>query len=478
MTQVLIIVFDGLQPSQITTDLMPNLASFASDGVFFNRHHPVFPTVTRINAATLVTGRLPGSHGLAANTLVARDYDPTQVIQAMQPTLDQMTRLNVPVLYTPTLAEILSRYGKEYTAIGVGTSGNAYVHNPTADVAGGSTIHPDFTLPASVEDNLISRFGPWPEEARPNTPRFAHGIRILTEYILSEQNPTVALIWSSEPDKSQHASGVGSELANNALKEADRKFGCLMQWLDDTGKGQFMDVIVLSDHGYSTIIDRIDLDAVLGKAGFTPEEVLVATNGGCGLFYVKESDAGLTDRLAQYLMKQPWCGSVLASDSVGQIEGTFPSTLVGMDGPRGPELAMSFRWNSEPNNAGYRGFAYSTSASSGLGQHGSMSRYELRNTGIARGPHFKKDIISELPSGNIDIAPTILRVLGLRNVESMDGRVLEEALIDGEKTLKSKTETYSSERVLKSGVYRQYITLSTVGGTVYIDEGNSEFELT
>jgi predicted AlkP superfamily pyrophosphatase or phosphodiesterase len=471
----MIVVFDGLQPSQVKPELMPNLAKFASEGVFFNRHHPVFPTVTRVSAATLVTGRAPGGHGLAGNTLVARDFDGDRVLQAMQPNLAEMARADVPILFAPTLAEILSRYGKEYIALGVGTSGNAYVHNPTADTVGGATIHPEFTLPSSLNDQLISRFGEWPDEARPNTPRFAQGIRIMTEYILPERNPAVALIWSSEPDKSQHAAGVGSELANVAMGEADAKFGELLKWLDDNGNADGTDVIVLSDHGYVTITDRIDLDAELPAAGFDPDDVLIATNGGSALFYVNNSDREITDRLTQWLMAQPWCGALTASDAVGQIEGTLPNSLIGIEGARGPELAMSFRWDSRVNENGFPGFAYSTSGSAGLGQHGSMSKHELRNTGVARGPSFKSGITVDSPSGNIDIAPTILRILGHDGGESMEGRVLEEALADGSDSVETMSETHTAERKLEAGVFRQHITVSKVGDTVYVDEGNSEF---
>jgi arylsulfatase A-like enzyme len=475
LTQVMIVVFDGLQQSQVTPELMPNLARFASEGVIFNKHHPVFPTVTRVNAATLVTGRISGSHGLAANTFVARDFDDDRVIQAMMPHLDEMAGAGVPILHTPTLADILSQNGGEYTAIGVGTSGNAYVHNPTADTAGGATIHPEFTLPTSLNDRLFARFGSWPDEARPNTPRFAHAYRIMTEHVLPERQPAVALIWSSEPDKSQHSSGVGSDLANVALGEADAKFGELLRWLDANGDSEGTDVIVLSDHGYSTITDRIDLDAELPAAGFGPDDVLIAGNGGCALFYVTESDSAKTDRLAQWLMAQPWCGALLASDSAGQIEGTLPISLIGMQGPRGPELAMSFRWDSRANENGFPGFAYSTSSSAGLGQHGSMSKHELRNTGIVGGPSFKSGVTIDTPSGNIDIAPTILRILGHDGGESMDGRVLEEALVAGSGDIEASTETHSAERTLTTGVFRQHVTLSKVGDTVYVDEGNSEF---
>ena len=90
MTPVLIIGIDGLQPSQVTPDLMPNLSALAARGVSFANHHSVFPTVTRVNSASMVTGRQPGGHGLAANTLLVREYDPHRVIQALRPDLDRV----------------------------------------------------------------------------------------------------------------------------------------------------------------------------------------------------------------------------------------------------------------------------------------------------------------------------------------------------------------------------------------------------
>ena len=133
MARVLIVAFDGLQPSQVRADLAPNLSTFAAGGVTFARNHPVFPTVTRINVASLVTGRHPGSHGLAGNTFVIRDYDPNNTLQAMEPQLVQVAEQTGHVLLAPTLADILHDHGEEYVAVGVGTSGNAYVQNPRAE---------------------------------------------------------------------------------------------------------------------------------------------------------------------------------------------------------------------------------------------------------------------------------------------------------------------------------------------------------
>ena len=235
MPHILIAAFDGLQPAQVRHDLAPNLARFAGEGVFFSAHHPVFPSVTRVNAASIVTGVGPGAHGLPANTMVARDYDPNLVFSALEPTLAAVAAKTGNALFVPTLADILASHGMEYVAIGVGTSGNAYVHNPRADESGGATIHPDFTLPYSLNDELLSRFGPWPDEVMPNTGRYDRAIRILTEYVLSERQPAVSLIWSSEPDKAQHAHGVGSPMSDRAVREADDRFGGILRWLDANG---------------------------------------------------------------------------------------------------------------------------------------------------------------------------------------------------------------------------------------------------
>ena len=140
---------------------------------------------------------------------------------------------------------------------------------------------------------------------------------------------------------------------------------------------------------------------------------------------------------------------------------------------------MSFRWTSAPNSAGYPGHVYSTGGAPGRGQHGSMSRSELRNALFAWGPSFKQGVKLDTPSGNIDLAPTILRILGISGPDAigMDGRVLEEALANGPDPAEVdwSTELHNTERRLSEKVYRQQIKISRVGNTTYVDEGNSTF---
>ena len=178
MTNVAIVVFDGLQPAQVTPELMPNLYRFAAEGVTGDNHHAVFPTVTRANVASIVTGHHPGAHGLTGNMLVIPEFDPHRAINALEPTLTEVAASH-PVLLQPTIGDILYRHGQEYVAVGTGTSGNAYLQNPNAETGGGATIHPDFCLPRALHGALMERFGPWPDRREPSAVKMARAVDIV-----------------------------------------------------------------------------------------------------------------------------------------------------------------------------------------------------------------------------------------------------------------------------------------------------------
>ena len=473
--RVLIVVFDGLQPAQITPELMPNLSKFANGGVTFANHHPVFPTVTRVNASSLVTGCMPGRHGLAGNTFLCRDFDPYRVIPALEHTLQEVVDSTGHALLVPTLADMMGKHGMEYFAVGTGTSGNAYVHNPNAATAGGATIHPDFTLPRPLHAELAQRFGERPAQDLPNTARLVHARRILTEFVLPERDPAVALLWSSEPDKTQHEDGVGLGRTPQALAEADAEFGELLAWLETNGRADTTDVFVASDHGYSTISEVVRVEQLLRDAGFAtidqPGGVAVAANGGSALMYVSDGDPKTAERLTAWLVAQPWCGPLFASERVGQPAGTLSLELLGCEGPRSPDLLMSFPWQSIDNPAGYAGHAPATGGAIGQGQHGSLSQHELRNTGLAKGPSFRRETIIETPTGNIDFAPTILHLLGLdTEASAMDGRILSEALENGPPGPTPDQQFYRAERP----GFCQELQISAMASTRYVDWGNRQ----
>ena len=113
-----------------------------------------------------------------------------------------------------------------------------------------------------------------------------------------------------------------------------------------------------------------------------------------------------------------------------------------------------------------------------------MSRHELRNVMFARGPSFKSGIRVETPTGNIDLAPTVLHLSGGNGAPGavgMNGRVLYEALKDSDNLEGGEnpgepdwnTELHNAERRAGDLVYRQQIQLCRVGDTTYLEQGSS-----
>ena len=430
--RVLIAAFDGLQPSQVDPGRTPTIHRLARDGVTFVRHHAVFPTVTRVNAASMVTGRHPGGHGLLGNTLVIAERDPYRAMPALEPELRAVAAAG-RVLLAPTLGEMLSPHALTFGTVVGGTSGNAYVQHPQAAQVGGAILHPEFALPADHYAPMLARVGAWPPKSSPEIGRIRHAGDVLLHYLLPEVNPDVALVWFPEPDTSQHAAGVSSPPALEALTAADAQLGRILAEL--ARRGVEPDVLVVSDHGYSTVARRIRLEDVVREAGFPPGDapggVTVAANGGAALFYVRDSAPDVLARLTRWLVAQPWSGALVAGRPEGVALGLLSGDLVGVAGPRAPDVALSFRWDSAATVNGFAGSADSAEGAPGLGTHGSGSPHELRCALFASGPSFRQGMVSELPSGNIDIAPTVLRLLGVTTDAPLDGRPLIEAFRSG-----------------------------------------------
>jgi arylsulfatase A-like enzyme len=99
--------------------------------------------------------------------------------------------------------------------------------------------------------------------------------------------------------------------------------------------------------------------------------------------------------------------------------------------------------------------------------HGTSSPYDIHNTLIAAGPDFRERAMSDVPTSNVDIAPTLLRLLGLPSAPTMTGRVIEEGLRNGRP---APAVTRSTETVkTPDGSYVLAARISTVSGYRYLD---------
>ena len=108
-----------------------------------------------------------------------------------------------------------------------------------------------------------------------------------------------------------------------------------------------------------------------------------------------------------------------------------------------------------------------------------MSRQEVRNVLIARGPAFRSGITLRSPTGNVDLAPTVLEMMGVVPPPLMQGRPLREALVatTDPSDVDWETQTHEAQRRVEGGTYRQRIVVSSAGETAYVDEGSAELRL-
>jgi len=295
--------------------------------------------------------------------------------------------------------------------------------------------------------------------------------------------PPYTLLWLAEPDASQHAAGPGSAQALAAIKSSDANLGRVLAELDRRGLRATTDVLVVSDHGFSTIGRKVDVAAALAAAGFDarrklpgglqPGGVLVVANGGSTLLYVGGHDPAVCRRLGEFLQRQDWTGVIFSREPQ---EGAFPLATAHIDAPGAPDLVVSLRWTADKSATGVPGLQVSdlTPGTAKAGNHASLSRYDMHNTLVAAGPDFRPGVADPLPSANTDLAPTILWLLGFKSEAArMDGRVLAEALtVDGPPLKSCELQRLTAQRDTGAGVWRQYLQVSEVNGVRYLDEGN------
>jgi phosphonoacetate hydrolase len=454
-------VWDGMRPDLVGPELTPNLTALAAQGTIFDNSHAIIPTVTRCNAATMATGAVPAVHGLPANALFAPKADAALISIGEEDTV-QRIQAAYGVFAAPTIADLVHEAGGRTAIVSSGTRGCAQMLHPRRRERGDLILHP--TLSDAAELGMAAaRLGPLPEAAVPDHGRNHWLTRAAAEIVLTEQRPDVLIFWHDDPDKSQHLYGFGHPRALDAIRDADRHLGMLLDALDASGLREETLVAVASDHGYVHVRGRIDLAAALADAE-DGARVRVAPNGGAAQVYMDGDDRAVA-RVARQLQGVPGVGVVFSGRAGRPVaEGTFPFSAIGMGGPLAPELVVTTAWTDDLNAHDHAGvapeFGWKTEAT-----HGGASRWEVRNTLILAGPGIKRGSRSALPAGSIELAPTFLHLLGLERASTMTGRVLTEAMDGGDVSADSLPTV---ERV-ETPTGAACLQWSTAGGQRYLD---------
>jgi hypothetical protein len=488
---IVVLVWDGMRPDFITPQYCPNLYSLATSGTFFRRNHPVYISTTEVNGAAIATGASPGKNLIQANG----DFRPELSFMGTYATegLDAVRRGDLLTdghyIGTPTVAETLQGAGiKTVTAGGkpVALFHDRFYRRESEASKQSPTLFEGKTIPRDLIESLtkVNDNKAFPAFAIPNKDQDEWTMKALTKSLWKEGVPKYTLLWLSEPDKSQHDSGVGAPNALAGIESSDNNLGEVIKTLKDKGVYDKTDIFVISDHGFSTISAGPDLPALLKKQKFKggnkledpePGDVITLGLGGSAMFYVVERQEAVVRRLVEFLQTTDFAGVIFSRKQ--PMDGTFPLEAVGYSSQskNSPDVIMSFRWTATRNDYGAPGYIVSSGGTRNKGTHGSLSHYDMNNTLVAAGPDIKKGLISEVPSGNIDLAPTVLWLLGVPQITPMDGRVLHEALVPS-KEAAPKVSVKKIEASRDIGLFRwkQYLQVSEVNGAFYYDEGNGE----
>jgi arylsulfatase A-like enzyme len=460
-----LMVWDGLRPDFVSAERTPNLWRLAQQGVWFERSHAVYPTLTRANSPAISTGCRPGRAGVPGNSFCLPSGETfveytTGDAANLQRLADADGR---PILLVDTLADRVHRTGGTTVVVGSGSPGSALLQHPRYAECGDFVISPATLKTGQVREAMLARFGTPPPRRVPATDWDRYFTRIITDFVVPEVMPTLLVFWHTDPDHTSHARGHRAAETLRSLKDADDNLGAILETYARLGMRDSTAVVITSDHGTSTITRRVqpahDLATVTSGGA-------VAENGGSVFVYTTDPAAAVGA-----IRKLDYAGPIFTRDGAEQ---TFSLALVGLDGPRAPDIVFSMEW-SDTAVDGMPGVAVGTHAKLAV-DHGTISPFELRNTLVCQGPDFRAGWRDSLPVGNIDIAPTLAQVLGLAPGTPFEGRVLEEALRDAVASHEPSWETRGEMLSFsaRDAQWTQRVWFECVGSSAYLTGGAVE----
>lgn len=475
--QVIIAVFDGLRPDMVTPELTPGIVRLAARGAWFREARSVFPSVTRVATSSIATGAPPSLHGIVGNSF----YHPAAMPDGIFDTgkAEHIRRVEAHAdgrfVAIDTFGDQLARTGRRLAVVHTGSAGASHFINPRARANSQWTFSmhgPQATQTPHAIAEAIAQVGPLPERSLPKTAEMAYGGRVMTDYVLPVLAPDVALIWFSEPDTTFHYKGLGSPEAKAGLAAADAALETILDWVGAQPSAERIAVIAASDHGHvsTSAIQPLFDDArragfALGQRDQLQDAAFIATGGRSGEIRHLNDDPAALGRIAAWLMEQPTVGHVFSrgrNEVDGEIPGTLSLALMGNGHDRQPDLMFVLASDLGTDPFGLPGLGIMTPGDVPLGggMHGGINRHELNTVLILGADHATapRGILRD-PAGIIDIAPTVLGMLGVPPAATMQGRNL---------ALPARDAATVTRRSAGSGGFSQHVDFIEQDGRRFI----------
>jgi predicted AlkP superfamily pyrophosphatase or phosphodiesterase len=525
---LILFIPDGLRGKIVNPQTAPAMAEVRDKGVNFKNSHSLFPTFTMANGSAMASGHYLGDTGTFSNTIYT-GYSSVPAGDTVVPFIENDAVLadvdehfNGDYLNEETILKIAR--DKQFSTAAIGKVGPTLLFDHTDrgkntividDSTGGKTGVPlsdemkDALTKANLPlvtpsrgDNGKAGDAKTPGTTVANVAQQAYMADVASKVVLpmfkARAKPFVLVFWSRDPDGSQHNTGdslntltpgINGPTSMAGIKNADDNLAQLRKALDELGLAASTNIIIASDHGFSTISKEsktspaakvsyedtpkdflpmgflaIDLAKALNLPLFDPNnknapigdnahpragngvlgqdpakpDIVIATNGGSDLVYLPNKDKKLAERVIKALLEQDYVSGLFVDDELGRFPGTLPMSQLGLKGKAvtpTPAIVVNFRsWSSgceEPLNCSVQ--VADTVLRQGQGMHGSFSRGDTLNFMAAIGPDFKSGYVDALPVSNADVGATAAKIMGLMQKPrgSLIGRVMSEAMPNG-----------------------------------------------
>lgn len=374
---VILISFDGFRHDYVEKFNAPNFKEFISKGAAARSMTPSFPSKTFPNHYTIVTGLYPGNHGLVDNNFYDKPLDARY-------SMGNRKLVENPAFYGGLpLWQLVQQHGmKSASYFWVGSE-------------------------VKIKNRFPDYFHKY-DGSVPNEDRITETIKWLN--LPEEERPNFISLYFSLVDSQGHATGPDSSETGEAVLEADRLLGLLMNALKQVDLP--VNVILTSDHGMKTV-PNTEKSLVAYQdlfEGIDKDSYRFVSNGAHGHLYVEDEAKqaeifkvlkSRADNFRVYRKKDFPKQWHYDHDRIGDI-------LFTMD----PGYYITSRENKDRQiaNGGV------------TGQHG-FDPYVTKEMGAifyAQGPNIKAG--TRLRSfENVNVYPFVAHILGIKEYPKVDG---------------------------------------------------------
>lgn len=413
--------------------ITPAIRKLAANGVRARRMETSFPTVTWTNHTTLVTGVLPGKHGVLANAIF--DRSELKIVPYIpDPIFNKEELVKAPTIYDAAKEAGLS---------------TAAVIWPAS--RGAKTL--DWTVPDVFEQELFERYGTpqllqearelgipiekqqeWCKAGNAGKAQRDYMYTRLACHIIKTKKPNFLALHLVSLDSFEHATGRQTPEAYWAANDSDNRIADLARAVEEAGMTAKTTFVVTADHGFITYTKTINpnvmlmkdglLKSMLGKSVAKGSKVYAKSEGGACFVYVLDQ----ANREAILKDITPKLAAIEGVETVIESKDFAAKTghLTADQDPREPDLFLSAA----------DGYTFADAMADQevikatekpLGAHGYLHTHPHMDAGfVISGAGIRKGAVIEKMS-NLDVAPTMAKLLGIE-MKHVDGRVLAEAL--------------------------------------------------